>query len=36
MSSARTILDRRNGGPYGEADVPRGVLFAELAVTVLD
>ena len=30
-----SILDRRDGGPYTPADVTRGDLFAELAVTAL-
>ncbi len=30
-----SILDRRDGGRYGESDVPRGRLFAELALTAM-
>jgi hypothetical protein len=30
-----SILDRRDGGPYAQADVPRAQLFAELAVAML-
>lgn len=30
-----SILDRRDGGPYAQADVPRAELFAELAVAML-
>jgi GAF domain-containing protein len=30
-----SILDRRDGGPYGESDVPRARLFAELATTAI-
>ncbi len=32
---ALSILDRRDGRPYREADLPRGQLFAELAVAAL-
>jgi eukaryotic-like serine/threonine-protein kinase len=32
---ALSILDRRDGGPYRAADVPRARLFAELAVTAI-
>jgi hypothetical protein len=31
-----SLLDRRDGGPYGPGDAERGALFAELAVTVLE
>lgn len=31
-----SVLDRRDGGGYGPADVERARLFAELAVTALD
>jgi eukaryotic-like serine/threonine-protein kinase len=30
-----SILDRRDGGPYDQVDVPRAELFADLAVAVL-
>jgi GAF domain-containing protein len=30
-----SILDRRDGGRYGESDVPRGRLFAELAIAAM-
>jgi Protein kinase domain/GAF domain len=30
-----SVLDRRDGNPYTAADIPRGDLFAELAVTAL-
>ncbi len=30
-----SILDRRDGGPYGQADLPRAQLFAELAVATI-
>ena len=30
-----SILDRRDGGPYGQADVRRAELFAELTVSTL-
>jgi hypothetical protein len=30
---ALSMLDRRDGGHYDESDVPRAMLFAELAVT---
>jgi hypothetical protein len=32
---ALSILDRRDGLPYVAADLPKGQLFAELAVAVL-
>jgi predicted Ser/Thr protein kinase len=31
-----SLLDRRDGGPYGPGDAERAALFAELAVTVLE
>lgn len=31
-----SVLDRRDGGGYGPADVERAILFAELAVTAID
>ena len=31
-----SLLDRRDGGLYGQADAERAMLFAELAVTALD
>ena len=31
-----SVLDRRDGGPYGPADVTRAELFAELALAALD
>jgi hypothetical protein len=31
---ALSILDRRDGGPYGAADVSRAQLFAELTLAV--
>jgi putative methionine-R-sulfoxide reductase with GAF domain len=31
-----SLLDRRDGEPYGSGDAERATLFAELAVTVLD
>ena len=31
-----SILDRRDGGPYGPADVDRGLLFADLASAALE
>ncbi len=30
-----SVLDRRDGGSYSEADVPRGELFAELALAAI-
>jgi eukaryotic-like serine/threonine-protein kinase len=30
-----SLLDRRDGGPYGQGDVPRAELFAELALAML-
>ena len=33
---ALSLLDRRDGGLYGQADLERATLFAELAVTALD
>jgi hypothetical protein len=33
---ALSILDRRDGRPYLPSDVPRGLLFCELAVAALD
>jgi hypothetical protein len=33
---ALSVLDRRDGGPYGPNDVERANLFAELAVAALD
>jgi GAF domain-containing protein len=30
-----SILDRRDGGPYDQADVTRAELFAELALSML-
>jgi signal transduction protein with GAF and PtsI domain len=32
---ALSVLDRRDGNPYTTDDIPRGDLFAELAVTAL-
>ena len=32
---ALSLLDRRDGGHYGESDVPRATLFAELAVAAI-
>jgi GAF domain-containing protein len=32
---ALSLLDRRDGGPYGPADLERAELFAELAVEAL-
>jgi hypothetical protein len=32
---ALSVLDRRDGNPYTAGDIPRGDLFAELAVTAL-
>jgi hypothetical protein len=31
-----SVLDRRDGGPYGPNDVTRAALFAELAIAALD
>jgi len=31
-----SVLDRRDGGPYGPNDVTRASLFAELAIAALD
>jgi hypothetical protein len=31
-----SVLDRRDGNPYLPSDIPRGSLFCDLAVTVLD
>ena len=36
VMGALSILDRRDGRPYGAADVPRAALFADLTVAVLD
>jgi signal transduction protein with GAF and PtsI domain len=33
---ALSLLDRRDGNPYGAGDVSRAVLFAELAVAALE
>jgi predicted Ser/Thr protein kinase len=33
---ALSVLDRRDGGPYGAGDVERANLFAELAIAALD
>jgi hypothetical protein len=33
---ALSLLDRRDGGFYGSADMERAMMFAELAVTALD
>jgi GAF domain-containing protein len=30
------LLDRRDGGPYAQADLARAALFADLAVVALD
>lgn len=30
-----TILDRRDGAPYCDADLPRAAVFADLAATAL-
>ena len=35
MIGALSVLDRRDGGRYGESDVPRARLFAELAVAAI-
>jgi hypothetical protein len=32
---ALSVLDRRDGGPYGPADIPRGELFGEVAAAAL-
>jgi eukaryotic-like serine/threonine-protein kinase len=32
---ALSVLDRRDGGPYGPSDIPRGELFAEVAAATL-
>ena len=32
---ALSVLDRRDGGPYGPADLPRAQLFADLAVAAM-
>ena len=35
MVGALSVLDRRDGGPYGPSDLARAALFADLAVAAL-